>query len=102
MVREKLLSFCRDLSRRGLIAESAPLFSSVEEGNTENFLAYSTLPNNLYAGFDPTANSLHVGNLLIISNLLRSSRFGCRPLALIGEATALVGDPAGRTTGLSI
>ncbi|KAI1715642.1 tRNA synthetases class I (W and y) domain-containing protein [Ditylenchus destructor] len=99
MVRPKLLSFCRDLSKRGLIAESIPLFSSVEEGNTENFLAYSTLPNNLYVGFDPTASSLHVGNLLVISNLLRSSRFGCQPFALIGEATALVGDPSGRTTG---
>lgn len=59
----------------------------------------SALPNVLYAGFDPTADSLHVGNLLIVTSLLRSSYFGCKPIALIGGATAQIGDPSGHSTG---
>ncbi|KAF8362494.1 hypothetical protein PRIPAC_89417 [Pristionchus pacificus] len=57
------------------------------------------LPKGVYAGFDPTARSLHVGNLLILLNLFRSSKFDCQPIAIIGGATALVGDPSGRSTG---
>ncbi|VDM39010.1 unnamed protein product [Toxocara canis] len=49
-------------------------------------------------GFDPTSDSLHVGNLLVLSSLLRALRHGCRGIALIGGATALIGDPSGRDT----
>lgn len=56
------------------------------------------LPNVLYSGFDPTADSFHLGNLLIINSLFRSSMFGCDPIALIGGYTALYGDPSGRTS----
>ncbi|VDO68136.1 unnamed protein product [Heligmosomoides polygyrus] len=52
----------------------------------------------IYAGFDPTAESLHIGNLLIVVNLLRSAQFGVRPIAVVGGATAAVGDPSGRST----
>lgn len=60
------------------------------------------LPNVVYAGFDPTAESLHIGNLLVITSLIRSCLFGCRPIALIGGGTALIGDPSGRDTGNKI
>lgn len=53
----------------------------------------------LYAGFDPTSDSFHIGNLMILTALFRSSLMQCNPIALIGGATALVGDPSGRTTG---
>jgi hypothetical protein len=56
----------------------------------------------LYAGFDPTANSLHVGNLLVLTTLIRSHICGCEPIALVGQATAIVGDPSGRKTGSNL
>ncbi|BES99460.1 tyrosyl-tRNA synthetase [Nesidiocoris tenuis] len=50
----------------------------------------------VYAGFDPTARSLHVGNLLVLMNLLHWQRGGHQPIALIGGATGRIGDPSGR------
>ncbi|XP_067855852.1 tyrosine--tRNA ligase, mitochondrial [Heptranchias perlo] len=50
----------------------------------------------LYCGFDPTADSLHVGNLLTLIGLLHFQRAGHRVLVLLGEATARLGDPSGR------
>ncbi|XP_058444902.1 tyrosine--tRNA ligase, mitochondrial [Malaya genurostris] len=55
-------------------------------------------PQTIYAGFDPTADSLHVGNLLVIIGLLHSQRAGHQPIALLGGATGLIGDPSGRKT----
>jgi tyrosyl-tRNA synthetase len=51
----------------------------------------------LYAGFDPTADSLHVGHLLPLIGLAHFARAGHRPIAVLGGGTALVGDPSGRT-----
>ncbi|XP_055346650.1 tyrosine--tRNA ligase, mitochondrial-like [Paramacrobiotus metropolitanus] len=51
----------------------------------------------IYAGFDPTADSLHVGNLLPLIGLLHFQRAGIRPIVLIGGATAKIGDPSGKT-----
>jgi len=51
----------------------------------------------LYCGFDPTSPSFHVGNLLLILTLRRFQIFGHRPIALIGGATGLIGDPSGKT-----
>jgi tyrosyl-tRNA synthetase len=51
----------------------------------------------LYAGFDPTADSLHVGNLVPLIGLRRFQLMGHRPIALAGGATGLVGDPSGKT-----
>ena len=53
-------------------------------------------PQTLYAGFDPTADSLHFGNLLVLMTLLRFVREGHRVICLIGDATASLGDPSGR------
>jgi len=50
----------------------------------------------LYAGFDPSAPSLHLGNLLVILTLKRFQNFGHKPLAIIGGGTALIGDPSGK------
>jgi tyrosyl-tRNA synthetase len=50
-----------------------------------------------YIGFDPTADSLHVGSLVPIMSLAHMQRFGHRPIALVGGGTALIGDPSGKT-----
>ncbi len=50
----------------------------------------------LYSGFDPTAPSLHVGNLMPILGLRRAQLHGHRPIALVGGATGIIGDPSGK------
>ncbi len=50
-----------------------------------------------YIGFDPTADSLHIGNLLVIMLLMRMQRHGHTPIAIAGGGTGLIGDPGGRT-----
>ena len=50
-----------------------------------------------YIGFDPTASSLHIGNLVPIMSLAHMQRLGHRPIALVGGGTGLVGDPSGKT-----
>lgn len=52
----------------------------------------------VYAGFDPTASSLHVGHLLPIMALAHFQKHGHRPLVVVGGATGMVGDPSGRST----
>lgn len=55
-------------------------------------------PTTLYAGFDPTADSLHLGHLVPLLMLRRFQLAGHRPLALAGGATGMVGDPGGRSS----
>jgi len=55
-------------------------------------------PMSAYIGFDPTADSLHVGHLVPIFGLLRFQRFGGRPIAVVGGGTGMIGDPSGRST----
>ncbi|KAI4501361.1 hypothetical protein M0802_003734 [Mischocyttarus mexicanus] len=55
-----------------------------------------TSPQCVYAGFDPTASSLHVGNLLVLMNLLHWQRAGHEVIAVLGGATGLIGDPSHR------
>ncbi|GAA5060516.1 tyrosyl-tRNA synthetase [Thermocatellispora tengchongensis] len=55
-------------------------------------------PITVYAGFDPTAQSLHAGNLATLLILTRFQRAGHRPIGLVGGATGLIGDPSGRST----
>ncbi|MCB1182859.1 tyrosine--tRNA ligase [bacterium] len=50
-----------------------------------------------YVGFDPTADSLHIGSLVPIMGLLHFQRWGGRPIAIVGGGTAMVGDPSGKT-----
>jgi len=51
-----------------------------------------------YVGFDPTASSLHIGNLVPVMGLVHLQRSGHRPIALVGGATGMIGDPSGRAT----
>ncbi|MBB6348538.1 tyrosine--tRNA ligase [Nonomuraea muscovyensis] len=60
--------------------------------------ALSEGPITVYGGFDPTAPSLHVGNLATLLILTRFQRAGHRPIGLVGGATGLIGDPSGRST----
>jgi tyrosyl-tRNA synthetase len=55
-----------------------------------------------YVGFDPTASSLHVGNLVPIMALVHLQRAGHRPIALVGGGTGMIGDPSGRQTERSL
>ncbi len=57
----------------------------------------ATSPVTVYIGFDPTANSLQVGNLLALMGLARMQRFGHTPIALAGGGTGMIGDPSGKT-----
>jgi tyrosyl-tRNA synthetase len=55
-------------------------------------------PISAYIGFDPSADTLHIGHLIPIFGLLRLQRFGGRPVALVGGGTGMIGDPSGRST----
>lgn len=59
--------------------------------------ANTTQPFAVYCGFDPTARSLHVGNLVCLMGLRRAQNCGLTPIILFGGATGLIGDPTGRT-----
>jgi len=50
-----------------------------------------------YIGFDPTASSLHIGNLLTVMGLARLQRFGHTPIAIVGGGTGMIGDPSGKS-----
>ena len=78
-----------ELSWRGLIAQSTDLDALAAEVQRG--------PITVYAGFDPTAPSLHAGNLVPLLALRRFQRAGHRPIVLAGGATGLIGDP--RETG---
>ncbi len=54
-------------------------------------------PQSVYAGFDPTANSLHCGSMLPLMMLRRFQKAGHRPIALVGGATGMIGDPSGKS-----
>ncbi|PIE20833.1 MAG: tyrosine--tRNA ligase [Neptuniibacter caesariensis] len=76
----------QDLKARGLVAQ----MTSEEE--LEKHLASGSV--TLYCGFDPTADSLHIGSLVPLLTLKRFQQFGHKPLALVGGATGLIGDPS--------
>jgi tyrosyl-tRNA synthetase len=58
----------------------------------------SEAPRTIYVGFDPTADSLHLGNLIPVMGLAHAQRHGHRPLVLVGGGTGLIGDPGGKST----
>src|SRR5262245_10604554 len=57
----------------------------------------SRFPITVYAGFDPTGDSLHVGNFVPILGLMHAQRNNLPSIALVGGATALIGDPSGKS-----
>lgn len=76
----------QDLQDRGLIAQTT---------GGESFAAYlNEAPRTLYSGFDPTADSLHIGHLVPLLALNRFQQAGHKPIALVGGATGLIGDPS--------
>ncbi|MFZ1686667.1 MAG: tyrosine--tRNA ligase, partial [Flavobacteriales bacterium] len=79
--------FIEELRWRGLLQDSMP-------GTAEHLNSGQA---NGYIGFDPTADSLHVGNLVQIMILTHFQRCGHKPIALVGGATGMVGDPSGKS-----
>ena len=80
------MNLIEELSWRGLVQDIMP--GTAEQLNKEMTTAY--------IGFDPTADSLHIGSLVPILLLVHFQRAGHRPIALIGGATGMVGDPSGK------
>ncbi|XP_069811057.1 tyrosine--tRNA ligase, mitochondrial [Dendropsophus ebraccatus] len=79
-------------SRRGLFKDVFP----AETARLQLPELLSSGPQTVYCGFDPTADSLHVGNLLAVLGLLHFHRAGHHVIAVVGGATAQIGDPSGR------
>lgn len=80
-------SFVQELRWRGVMHDIMP--------GTEELLSKEMVTG--YIGFDPTADSLHVGSLTQIITLIRLQKAGHKPIALIGGATGMVGDPSGKS-----
>lgn len=81
------IAFVEELRWRGLLQDIMP--------GTEELLEKEIV--SAYIGFDPTADSLHIGHLTQIFTLLRFQKAGHKPIALIGGATGMVGDPSGKS-----
>ena len=80
-------NFVEELRWRGLLQDIMP--------GTEELLQKEVVTG--YIGFDPTADSLHIGHLTQVFTLLRLQKAGHKPIALIGGATGMVGDPSGKS-----
>ena len=80
-------TFVEELEWRGMLHDIMP--------ETENHLNQG--PTSAYIGFDPTADSLHIGSLVQILILMHFQRAGHQPIALVGGATGMIGDPSGKT-----
>ena len=83
---EKLIE---DLQARGLIAQMTSADKLVEHLSSDS--------RSLYCGFDPTADSLHIGSLVPLLVLKRFQEAGHKPIVLLGGATGLIGDPSFKT-----
>jgi tyrosyl-tRNA synthetase len=81
------MNLIKELQERNLIQDIMP-------GTEEQLEKEMT---SAYIGFDPTADSLHVGSLLPITLLMRLQRAGHKPYALVGGATGMIGDPSGKS-----
>lgn len=83
-----LKNFVEELQWRGMVHDVMP--------DTETHLLEQM--RSAYVGFDPTADSLHIGNLVPIMLLSFFQRCGHKPIALVGGATGMIGDPSGKST----
>tara|TARA_A100001011_G_scaffold369176_1_gene424248 strand:+ start:1093 stop:2367 length:1275 start_codon:yes stop_codon:yes gene_type:complete len=81
------MNFINEMTWRGMIHDSTPGLSDLLSSGTTSG----------YVGFDPTATSLHIGNLVPIMLLVHYQRCGHKPIALVGGATGLIGDPSGKS-----
>ncbi len=82
-------SFLEELRWRGFL-------EAVTSDDLDAYL--SEARRTIYVGFDPTADSLHLGSLIPVMALAHAQRHGHRPLALVGGGTGLIGDPSGKTS----
>lgn len=82
-----MTDFLAELTWRGMVHDKMP--------NVEAQLKKEM--TSAYIGFDPTADSLHIGNLVQIMSLVHLQRCGHKPFALVGGATGMVGDPSGKS-----
>lgn len=82
-----LMNLIEELRARNLVQDIIP---GTEEQLTKEM-------TSAYIGFDPTADSLHIGSLLPITLLMRLQRAGHKPYALVGGATGMIGDPSGKS-----
>jgi tyrosyl-tRNA synthetase len=78
-----------DLQERNLIHQQT---------DAEGLRQHLATPRSVYAGFDPSRDSLGIGNLVPLTMLARFQRAGHRPVALLGGGTGLIGDPGGKTS----
>ena len=81
-------SFLDELKWRGMLHQFTP--------DVDVHLSQS--PRTGYIGFDPTSDSMHIGNLVQIMILIHFQRYGHKPIALIGGATGMIGDPSGKSS----
>ena len=86
------MNFIEELRWRGMIHDITP-------GTEEQLMKEMT---RAYIGFDPTSDSLHIGNLATIMMLVHLQRAGHKPYALIGGATGMIGDPSGKSEERSL
>lgn len=86
--------FLEELEYRGLVHQTTNRDALLDKMTNDRVV--------LYCGFDPTADSLHIGSLLPILMLRRFQQAGHRPIALVGGGTGLIGDPSGRSTERSL
>ena len=77
-----------ELNWRGLIQEYS---------NEEKMKELLSTKQTIYCGFDPSASSMHVGNFVMISILMRLQRAGHKVIAVVGGATGMIGDPSGKS-----
>ena len=84
------MDIIKDLELRGLVQQTTD-YEGLKKHLAENVVT-------LYCGFDPTADSLHIGHLVPALMLKRFQLAGHRPIALIGGGTGMIGDPSGRTS----
>ena len=82
-------SFLEELRWRGFL-------EATTSDDLDAFL--SEARRTMYVGFDPTADSLHLGNLIPVMALAHAQRHGHRPLVLVGGGTGLIGDPSGKSS----
>ena len=81
------MNFIEELRWRGMLHDMMP--------GTEELLSKGMVKG--YIGFDPTADSLGVGNLVQVMTLMHFQKAGHKPIALVGGATGMVGDPSGKS-----
>ena len=74
----------------------------VDAITSEDLRKASEKPLNVYCGFDPTADSLHLGNMVGLMGLAWFQRCGHTPIAIVGGATGMIGDPSGKASDADV